>query len=92
MKILILIIFYETQNHINHDYKRYNAIYDGISYNWKGDITDSINHNVERIRNDSFNPLPIEKISTFHNVITVIKSVVNRNKFDYYYNIFLEKG
>ena len=29
---------------------------------------------------------------TFHNVIILIKSVVNKNKNDYYYNIFLEKG
>ena len=35
--------------------------------------------------------LPIEKILTFHNVIILIKSVVIKNKNDYYYNIFLEK-
>ena len=29
---------------------------------------------------------------TFHNVIILIKSVVSKNKNDYYYNIFLEKG
>ena len=29
---------------------------------------------------------------TFHNVIILIKSVVNMNKTEYYYNIFLEKG
>ena len=29
---------------------------------------------------------------TFHNFIILIKSVVNKNKSDYYYNIFLEKG
>ena len=27
-----------------------------------------------------------------HNVIILIKSVVNKNKYEYYYNIFLEKG
>ena len=32
------------------------------------------------------------KILTFHNVIMLIKSVVNKNKNKYYYNIFLEKG
>ena len=36
--------------------------------------------------------LPIEKILTFHNVIVVIKSVINRNKNECCYNIFLEKG
>ena len=37
------------------------------------------------------NSLPIEKILTFHNVVILIKSVVNENK-NHYYNIFLEKG
>ena len=38
------------------------------------------------------NSLPIEKMLTFHNVIILIKSVVNKNKNEYFYNIFLEKG
>ena len=38
------------------------------------------------------NSLPIEKIFTFHNVIILIKSVINKNSNVYYYNIFLEKG
>ena len=50
-------------------------------------INISINHNF-----DSYNSLPIEKILTFHKVIILIKSVVNKNKNNYYYNIFLEKG
>ena len=29
---------------------------------------------------------------TFHNVEILIKSVANKNKNNYYYNIFLEKG
>ena len=33
-----------------------------------------------------------EKILTFYNVITLIKSAVNKNKSEYYGNIFLEKG
>ena len=50
----------------------------------KSGITDSINHTFERIRIDSYNSLPIEKIFTFHNVIIIIKSVVNKNKNEYY--------
>ena len=56
----------------------------------KSSITDSINHNFGEIRIDSYNSLPIEKVPTFHNVIILIKSVVNKNK-NYYYNIFSEK-
>ena len=58
----------------------------------KNGVTYSINHNFGRIRIDSYNSLPIEKILTFHNVIILIKSVVNKNKNEYYCNVFLEKG
>ena len=55
-------------------------------------MTDSINHNFARNSIDSYNSLPIEKSLTFHSVIILIKSVVNKNRKDYYYDIFLEKG
>ena len=58
----------------------------------KNDTKDSINHNFARIKIDSNDFLPIEKILTFHNVIIFITSVVNKNKNEYYCNIFLEKG
>ena len=57
----------------------------------KSSIKDSINHNFGQIRIYSYNSLTIEKILTFH-VITLIKSVVNKNKNKYYYNIFFKKG
>ena len=50
------------------------------------------NHNFGELRIDSYNSLPIEKILTFHYVIIHIKSVVNKHKNEYYYNIFLERG
>ena len=55
-------------------------------------ITDSVNHSFAIIRIDSYDSLPNEKILTFHNVIILIKSVVNECKSNYYYNLFLEKG
>ena len=58
----------------------------------KSSITDSINYNLVRIRIESYNLLPIEKIFTFYNVIIFIKSVANKNKNEYYCNIFLKKG
>ena len=36
-------------------------------------------------------PLPIGKILTFHNIIILIKSVLNKDQYRYYYNSFLEK-
>ena len=58
----------------------------------KSGITDSINHNFRKIWICSYNSLPFEKILTFHNVIILIKSVVYKNKNEYYYNIVLEKS
>ena len=71
----------------------YYAIYDRIRYliSEKSVITYSISHNFTGIRIDSYNSLPIEKLLTFHNVIILIKSVVNMNKSNYYYNTLLEK-
>ena len=57
----------------------------------KNGITDSINQNFARIRIDSYNSLPIEKVLSFHDVIMLIKSVVNKNENNCYYKIFLEK-
>ena len=51
-----------------------------------------INHNFGKIRIDSNNFLPIERILTFHNVIIRMKSVVNKTENKYYYKIFLEKA
>ena len=33
----------------------------------------------------------MEKTLTFHNFVILIKSVANKNKNEYYYNILLEK-
>ena len=44
-----------------------------------------------RIRIDSYDSLPIEKVLTSHIVIIFIKSIVNNNKNNNYYNTFLEK-
>ena len=76
------------------DYGWFDKICHRIKYliSVKGGITDSINNNFARIKIDSYNSLPVENILSFHNVIIVIKSVVNKNKKTHYYNIFLEKG
>ena len=58
----------------------------------KSGITINMNYNFARIRIDSYKSLPIEKILTFRNVIILIKSVVNKNESNYYYNIFIEKS
>ena len=76
------------------DHEVFDKICDKIKYliNEKSGIADSITHNFGAIKIDSYNSLPIEKILTFHNLIILIKSVVIKDKYNYYYNIFLEKG
>ena len=89
--------FIEINHKIKHldlfDYGQFDKICNQIKYliSGKRGIADSINDSFERIRIDSYDSLPIEKILTFHNVIKLIKSVVNKNKHENYYNIFLEK-
>ena len=76
------------------DYGSFNKICDKIKYliSKKSGATNSIKHNFRKITLDSYNSLPIEKMLTFHNIKTLIKSVFNKNKNKYYYNIFLGKG
>ena len=47
-------------------------------------------HYFAKIKVDSYDSSPIEKGLTLHNVITRIKSVLNKDKNHYYYKIFLE--
>ena len=79
-KIRYLVLF---------DYSYCDRICDNIKYviSETSGITDSINHNLVRTRSDSYHSLPIEKILILHNVIILIKSVVNKNKTEYYYKV-----
>ena len=69
------------------------AIYNKIRYliSQKIGITYVISQIYTRIKIDSHDFLPPEKISTLHNVITLIKSIFNKGHSHYYYNIFVEK-
>ena len=60
----------------------YHRIYCRINYliGEKSNYKNVINHNFARIRIDSYNPLPTEKTLSFHDVIILIKSVVNKIK------------
>ena len=77
-----------------YDYSYCDEICHKIKYlmSEKNGITDSVNHNFARNRICSYDSLSIEKILTFHNIIMLIKSVVKKNKNEYYHNIFLDKG
>ena len=75
--------------------KKYDFIYNRIRYliGVKSGMTYINSHNCAKIKVDSYDSLPLEKIMTIHNVIIRIKSVFNKDKNNYYYNnIFLEKA
>ena len=68
----------ELRNLVLFDYELFGKICDKIKYliSEKSDITDCINHNFGKIRIDSYNSLPIEKILTFHNVIILVSQLL----------------
>ena len=69
------------------------AIYDKIRYliSLKSCFIYIFSHCFEKFKIDSYDSLPVEKILTLHNVIMLIKSVLNKDKNHYYYKVFLEK-
>ena len=73
--------------------EKYDTIYNRIRYliSLKSGITYIFSHYYAKIKVDSYDSLPTEKMLTFHNVIIIIKSVLNKDESHYYYKIFLER-
>ena len=82
-------VYDETTCLVSFESEKYDFIYNRIIYpiNVKSGIKYVISHNYVKIKVDSYDPLPLEKTMTFHNVI-ILKPVWNKN--NYYYSIFLE--
>ena len=57
----------------------------------ESDVAYVIYHNFARSKFDSYDSLSLEEIQTFHNVIILIKSVLNKVQNHYCYDIFSEK-
>ena len=74
--------------------EKYGSIYNRIRYliSVKSGITYIISHNYAKIKVDSYDFLPLGKAMTFQDVLILIESVLNKDKNNYYYNIFLEKA
>ena len=72
--------------------EKYDVIYNRIGYliSLKGVITYILSHYFAKIKVDSYDSLPIEERLTLH-VIIHIKSVLYKDKNQYYNKIFLEK-
>ena len=62
--------------------KKYDAIYDGIRClaSLKSGITYIFSHYFAKNKVDSDDSLPIEKVLTLHNVVILIKSVLDKDK------------
>ena len=73
--------------------KKYDAIYDRIRYliSLKSSITYISSHYIAKIKVDCYKYLSIEKALTLHNVIILIKPLLNKDKNQYYCKIFSEK-
>ena len=72
---------------------KYDAIYDRIRYliTLKISITYIFSHYFAETKVNYYDSLPIEKILTLNNVITLSKSALNKDKYHCYHKIFLEK-
>ena len=73
--------------------EKYDAIYNRIRYlvSLTSGITDVFAHYFAKIKVDSYDSFPVEKTLTLHNVVILIKSILNKDQNHYYYKIFLEK-
>ena len=47
-------------------------------------------YNRINVKVDSYDSVPLEETIAFHNVVILIKSVFDKDKNNYYYDIFLE--
>ena len=73
--------------------EKYDFIYNRIRYliGVKSGLC-VISHNYAKTKVDSYHSLSLENTMTFYNVIMFIKSIFDKDKNNYYYNIFLEKA
>ena len=70
--------------------KKYDFIYNRIIYliGVKSGITYVFSHYHVKIKVDSYDTLSLVKTSTICDVIILLKTVCNKDKINYYYNIF----
>ena len=85
-----MIIFDETWYLTLFGHEKYGAIYNRNRYLTSlSRIAYIFSPSFAKIKVDSCDILPIEKILTLHNVIILTKSVLNNDKNNFYYKIFL---
>ena len=81
-KVVGFIIYDGTKYLTLFSSEKHDVIYDRIRYliSLESGITYFFSHYFAKIKVDSYDSLPIEKILTFHNVIIHIKSVLNKDE------------
>ena len=95
---MILRVYDGTRYLVLFGSEKYDSIYDRIRYiiilyiTYYSCIIYIISHNYAKIEVDSYDSLPLGKTMAFRNVIVLIKSVWNKYKSNYYYDIFLGKA
>ena len=74
--------------------EKYDVIYYRIKYliSQKRWYSTCFSYNYAKNKIDSVNDLTLEETLTLHNVITIFKSVLNKNQSHYHYNIFFKKN
>ena len=79
-------IYDGTRNLTLLDSQKYDTIYDSISYllSLKCDMTYIFSHYFAKIKVDSYDSSRIEKRFILHNVIILIKSILNKDNIHYY--------
>ena len=93
-KIDVIIRIYDGTRYLTlFGSEKYESIYNRIRYliRQKSVITYIFPHYTAKVKVDSYDSLPIEKTLTLHNVIILIKSVINKDKNPNYYKFFLQK-
>ena len=70
--------------------EKYASIFNRVRYlvSIQSGIKKIISHSYTNTKVDSYDSLPLEKTMIFHNVIVIKKSVWNKEKNSYCYNIF----
>ena len=92
---MIFIRFYVGTRYLKFfGIEKSDLIYNKIRYlnGVKSDITYFISYKDVKIKVDSYDSLFLEKTLTFHNVIILNKPIFNRDKNNYYYDLFLKNG
>ena len=94
MDLLDFVRFIRTKYLVLFGSEKYDTIYNRTRYFIRfifSSVFICFPHNYARIKIHSKDTLYLEKTLALHNIVLLIKSVLNKGQNHYSYNIFLEK-